>query len=203
MHGNTLCTDTCITTSSFTNISTLYITDSLYPIHMELCTITPSRGFWMTLLVGHYLSYSLGWVLEPPSSSSPLPPLKQWMITAGYCSLGTFSTSFSKTTQPTTMYTTSSMATSTTSHSHSSLCGTKSWVPTCHTRWRRGKVVVLKLDLAKITRMINFFAWWAFFICTSIVFPCYEQLLLSLVMPVYIHLMCPVRYFCFPYVHTR
>lgn len=129
----------------------------------------------MTLLVGLYPSYFLEWVLEPPSSSSHLPPLKRWMITVAYCSRETFSIYFSKTTRPTMMYTISSMATSTTSRSHSSSCGTESWVPTCHTRWRRGKVVVLKLNLAKITRMISFLAWWAFFICTSIVFPCYEQ----------------------------
>lgn len=130
----------------------------------------------MTLWAGLYLSSSPEWVLGHPSSSSPLPRLRLWMITVGCGSLGTSSKCFSKTIVLIMMYTISSMATSTTSHSHSLLCGIESWVPTCHTDWRRGRVGVLNLDLVKITRMSSFFAWWAFFMCTtSIVLPSYEQ----------------------------
>lgn len=55
--------------------------------------------------------------------------------------------------------------------------------------------------------VIKLFAWRVFFMCTSIVFSHVLTMstatLMRVIVPVYIHMMCPILYFSFVNVHTR
>lgn len=120
IHGSILCTGTCTTTSFCIDTSILYITALLSPMHLELCIITPLRGFLMTQLAEPYLFSFPVCLPESPSSSFPLPPSKQWMTTVDYGFLETSSTCSSKTTLPIMISTINFMGANTTLHNHSS-----------------------------------------------------------------------------------
>jgi hypothetical protein len=56
--------------------------------------------------------------------------------------------------------------------------------------------------------VINLFCLMSI-LCVLVLFFFFHILMMStatlmrVMMPVYIHMMCPILYFCFPYVHTR
>jgi len=153
--GSISCIGTCITTSSCTAISIPSTTGLLSLMPLGLSTTIHWRGLFSIQLVGPYHFSYLACHPGPRFSSSRLQPSRRWMITVASGYRGTSSTSSSKITRHTMMFTTSFMAPSTTSPSRSLLRGTGFWGLTCPTRWSNVKVVGLRQDLRRNWKMID------------------------------------------------